>query len=212
MDFTQFKTDTQNLPLILSQSLNYEKNGRQVLLNQLTRWQKKGLIVKLRKGVFLLNKSDRKVAASRTFIANQLYQPSYISMEYALQYHGLIPERVEDVTSITTKKTAAFKTPEGAFVYQHIKPQAYRGFQMRKDDAGFSFFLAEPEKAIVDFLYLNLHKFVRNDLKVFSESYRFQNVEGLKNKAFKDYAALFSSPKLIEIVELFCRFKKRLKR
>ncbi len=207
MDFTQFKTDTQNLPLILSRSLYYVQKDKQALLNQLTRWQKKGLIVKLRKGVFLLNKNDRKVTASRTFIANQLYQPSYISMEYALQFHGLIPERVEDVTSITTKKTAAFKTPEGTFVYQHIKPQAYRGFQMRKDDAGFSFFLAEPEKAIVDFLYLNLHKFVRNDLKVFSESYRFQNIEGLINSKLKEYAELFSSEKLIEIVKLFCRFK-----
>jgi hypothetical protein len=58
-------------------------------------------------------------------IANPLYGPSYISLEYALSYYGLIPERVESITSVTTKRSKKFITPLGSFSYEHIPLKAY---------------------------------------------------------------------------------------
>jgi len=142
----EFKNSSQNLPIILSKDLPGLKCEGQTMLNQLYRWQKKRLIIQLKRGVYLLNENDRKIKPSRIFIASQLYSPSYISMEYALSFYGLIPERVADITSITTKKTTKFKNELGNFVYQHIKPETFRGFKSVKDESGYTFFIAEKEK------------------------------------------------------------------
>ena len=91
-------------------------------------------------------------------------------MEYALNFYGLIPEKVADLTSVTTKKTTRFSAQEGTFIYQHIKPGAFRGFKTFKDEANLTFFMALPEKAVVDFIYLNLEKFKVADSKIFERS------------------------------------------
>ncbi len=69
--------------------------------NQLTRWGKNGLIIQLKRGVYMLNKNDQKLHPSRFYLANQLLWPSYVSLESALGYYGLIPEAVADVVTPT---------------------------------------------------------------------------------------------------------------
>lgn len=208
MNYVDFKNNLQQLPIILSKDLLRQEKEGQILLNQLYRWQKKGLIIKLKRGVYLLNKNDRKINPSREFISNQLYSPSYISSQYALNLYGLIPERVADVTSITTKKTMSFKNGLGNFIYQHIKPQAFRGFKTATDDAGFSFFIAEREKAIVDLLYLNLREFPPETTSLFRDYFRFQNTEKLSTRKIIEFAKLFSNNKLMRLVKIFCEFIK----
>ena len=144
MDFLQFKRQVQNQPVILSQDIVRKVDEPQALRNQLTRWQKKGLLISLRKGIYILNPDDRKIETSQTVIANILYQPSYISLEYALNFYGLIPESVNDVTSVSTRKTTVFNNKLGTFRYQHIKPQAFRGFK-RSGEGQNAFFMAEAE-------------------------------------------------------------------
>jgi hypothetical protein len=209
MNYTQFKHKYQHSPLIWSKDIEGDSPNRQIILNQLYRWQEQGLIVKLKKGIYLLNENDRKIDPSRSFIANQLYMPSYVSLEYALNFYGLIPEKVADLTSVTTKKTTRFSAQEGTFIYQHIKPGAFRGFKTFKDEANLTFFMALPEKAVVDFIYLNLEKFKVADSKIFERSYRFQNLEDLDKKLIMELTALYGSPKLIRILELFCAFVDR---
>lgn len=210
MNYTEFKNNFQHLPVIFSKDiLMLLKEDRQAILNQLNRWQDKGLIVKLRRGGYLLNKNDRKINPSRQFIANQLYGPSYISLEYALNLYGLIPERVIDLTSVTTKKTMRFKNELGEFIYQHIKPAAFRGFKIVKDESLLSYFIAEPEKAVVDFLYLNLKEIPANSKDIFQESFRFQNVAGLKSERIIKSARLFNSRKLMKVAKNFCEFVKK---
>lgn len=209
MNYTEFKNSMQQRPLILSQDLMLAQTNKQNMRNQLKRWQSKKLLVRLKRGVYLLNPSDRKINPSRTYIANQLYHPSYISLEYALKFYDLIPERVSDLTSITTRKTLRLKNEAGTFIYQHIKPQAFRGFKALNDEAGLIFFIAEPEKAVVDFFYLNLEKFEEADEKVFEESYRLQNVEMLKQKKVMKFANLFGSGKLMRLSQSFCKFIKK---
>jgi len=212
MNYAQFKNRVLNLPLILSKDiLSFEKN-RQALLNQLKRWQDRQLIIKLKKGVYILNQNDRKINPSRQFIANQLYAPSYVSLEYALGFYGIIPERVIEVTCVATKKTARFLNKSGTFTYQHIKPAAFRGFKTLKDENGLTYFIAEPEKAVVDFLYLNLDKFKRDDKDIFEGSYRFQNAETLNKKRIIELAGCFNNRKLSKIASLFCEFIERQKR
>lgn len=208
MNYQEFRAQVQDFPIINSKDVLWKETGRQAVLNQFNRWQKRGLIFQLKRGMYLLNKNDRKILPSRLFLAHQLYGPSYVSLEYALGFYDLIPERVYDVTCVTTRKTMRFKNSEGVFTYQHIKPQAFRGFQMLKDESGLPFFMAEPEKAVVDFLYMNLHKFKKMDTDIFSLSYRFQNVAGLKQKRLMELAQLFSSQKLLLIVRLFNKFRK----
>lgn len=208
MRYQEFKQKVREYPLITRQYLDLLTTDLHSLQNQLVRWQKRNLIIKLKRGVYLLNKDERAISPSRLFIANQLYYPSYVSCEYALGYYDLIPERVVDVTSVTTRKTISFKNELGTFRYQHIKEDSFIGFKEVKDEAGLICFLAEPEKAVVDFLYLNLSKFKRDNREVLRDSCRFQNIGDLKKSKIKDYARMFKNKKLLAVAKSFCQFMK----
>lgn len=212
MHYTEFKNKLKNLPLIESRDIILLHKDTQVLRNQLNRWQVKKLIIKLKRGFYILNENDRKATPSRFYIANRLCEPSYVSMESALSFYGLIPEQVRSLTSVTSKKTLRIKNDFGEFLYQHIKPEAFRGFRVAKDSEGFDFFIAVPEKAVTDFLYLNLRKMVKAGKDVFSASYRFQNTEGLSSGKIMELAKLYDNKQLMRIVQDFCAFIKEGKR
>ena len=211
MNFHSFKTSVQNLPVFSGRDAA-RLGPRQTMYNRLSVWRNKGLVIQLKRGLYILGETDRKVQPSALFLSGQLYAPSYVSLEYALGLHGLIPEMVTTITAVTTKNPARFKTSLGTFEYQHIKREAFRGFKAAKDPAGLTYFLAEPEKAVVDFIYLNLSRFKRGDQDVFSQSYRFQNLETLSLKKLKAYAALFAIPKLVDVLSEFSRFTKEARR
>ncbi len=147
-----------------------------------------GLFLKLRNGYYMLKDSN----ISLYFIANKLYQPSYISLEMALSYYSIIPEVVYAITSITTKATREFETNRGAFSYQRIKKEAFTGY-IPKQIEGNIVMIAEPEKALADYLY-----FV--DLKKVSLNDRIDLREINKKKLIK-YAMLFARPSLLELIE-----------
>lgn len=112
---------------------------------------KKGVIVRIKKGLYIFGDEYRKNPYSNEILANLMSGPSYISLEYALQYHGLIPERVEAVTSVTTGRSRQFLTPAGLFIYRMIPKDAFRiGMDRAEIDAGRSFLIAVPEKALAD--------------------------------------------------------------
>lgn len=211
MRYNEFKNKTQHWPIIFSRDLTLHQTDKQAIRNQIKRWHQKKLLIKLKRGVFLLNQNDRRVNPSRTYIANQLFNPSYISLEYALGYYNLIPERVSDVTSVTTRKTLCLKNEIGVFVYQHIKPQAYRGFEATKDEAGLTFFLATPEKALVDFCYLNLEKFKGDYEEIFKEFYRLQHMDILNTAKVAHFVNLFNNNKLARVTRALCDLIKKEK-
>ncbi len=76
---------------------------------------------------------------------------------------------------------------------------------MERDDSNLVFFIAEPEKAIVDFCYLNLDKFKDDYREVFSEYYRMQNLEVLKNRKIMHFVKLFNNDKLVRVTRALCR-------
>lgn len=125
----------------------------------LSRNLKSGLFVKLRNNYYMLKDSHPPLH----LIANKLYQPSYISLETALSHYSIIPEVVYAVTSVTTKPTREFKTPKGVFSYQRIKKEVFTGYSPVTLE-GHVVLLAEPEKALADYLYfVDLKKTTLNE-------------------------------------------------
>jgi len=145
------------------------------------------LFLKIRNGLYAL----RADQPQEEIIANRLYAPSYISFEYALNRYGVIPEIVYAVTSATTRITREFVVDNKSFTYSHIKKQAYRGYKAEKL-GGVTILIAEPEKALADYLY-----FVDLKRKTLNERL---NVRKLKKKVIMEYARLFGRESLIKLV------------
>ncbi|MDI6689726.1 MAG: hypothetical protein QMD66_01500 [Actinomycetota bacterium] len=122
--------------------------------------------------------------------ANKLYQPSYVSFEYALSYYHLIPETVYTITSATTKPTREFEVLNKIYRYYKIRKEAFTGYEPRKID-DLTVFIAEPEKALVDYLY-----FV--DLKKRSMNERLQ-AKNLRKKRVIEYTKVFKRENLMKL-------------
>ena len=111
----------------------------------------RGDIVRVKKGLYVFGEKHRRFPYSRELLANLIYGPSYISLEFALHYHGLIPERVEAVTSVTSGRSRRFLTPVGLFTYWGIPLDAFRfGMDQYDLEDGRFFLMAGPEKALCD--------------------------------------------------------------
>jgi predicted transcriptional regulator of viral defense system len=154
----------------------------------LENYTKKGLFLRIKKGLYVL----KHHLPNEEQIANALYRPSYLSFEYALAKHGLIPEMVYSVTSATTKPTREFVLNNKVFIYFKIKKQAFTGYTLIKEGK-HSFFLAEPEKALVDYLY-----FVSLGQKSFNERI---NISALSKTKIIKYAKLYQREGLLKIIQ-----------
>jgi len=118
---------------------------------QLNRFVKSGELLGLKKGLYCF--SGQKVATQ--VLANAIYEPSYVSLEYVLNNSGVIPDIAMNVTSVTTTKNKIFTTPAGVFLYHRVQPQLFFGFQSVKDGkSGFYYKQAYPEKALLDYIYI----------------------------------------------------------
>ena len=112
---------------------------------------RKGVIVRVKKGLYVLGEDYRRRPYSRELLANLIYGPSYISLETALAYYGLIPERVEAVTSVTTGRSRRFDTTVGLFIYREIPLRVFRIGMTRVENEGEpAFLIATAEKALSD--------------------------------------------------------------
>jgi predicted transcriptional regulator of viral defense system len=121
--------------------------------NNLTRWIEKGYIFRLKQGYFAFSEYLSKPDYAFYF-ANKMYSPSYISLQSALAFYGMIPESVVQITSVTSRKTANFTNQMGEFSYKTIKLDLMFGYNLKSIPGGKTMKLATPEKAILDLLYL----------------------------------------------------------
>jgi len=138
---------------------------------------RKGGIIRIKKGLYIFGDEYRRRPFSREILANLMYGPSYISLGYALQHYGLIPERVEAVTSVTTGRSRRFSTPVGLFTYRIIPLEAFRiGMDRIEIGDGRAFLMATPAKALADKLHdlrgtgiqsqKELYDYLERDLRV----------------------------------------------
>jgi len=129
--------------------------------NNLTRWTKKGLLLRLRQEWYAFPELLQRPDFSR-YVAGRIYRPSYISLHTALSIYGMIPEAVTCITSVSTLKTARFENAFGQYAYQNVKPELFFGYKPMMLPVNNSIFnspqqvwmLAHPEKALIDLLYL----------------------------------------------------------
>lgn len=138
----------------LPMALQWTGMDRHSLLMQLTRWTKAGYLLTLRRGLHTVAEPYRKHPHSAPELANAIYSPSYLSLEWALSHYGLIPEAVPVFTSVTARVTRTFENLLGRFEYHHIQQNLFTGFS-RRQLLGVDIYMAHPEKALLDYLYFS---------------------------------------------------------
>lgn len=143
-----------------------------------------GTLIRLKPGLYITQINP----PSETEIANRLYSPSYISLEYALAFYGILPEMVYTITSLTTKPTRTFSPNHQVYLYRSIQKAAYTGYSLHEQNET-SFYIAEPEKALVDYLYFSIldHRPI-ND--------RLNQIKNLNLDIINTYSALYNQPQL----------------
>ncbi len=152
----------------------------------LSRYAKRGTMLHLRKNLYVtkayLDNAEKKGTYSEyvEFIANKLYSPSYLSLDYVLHEHNMLTEIPRSMTSVGLRKTDSFSNELGTFIYHKIKEKLFTGFNVVKK-GNFSILKATKAKALFDFLYfrkrllidklameelrLNLDEFTKDDFK-----------------------------------------------
>ncbi len=116
----------------------------------------KGFLIRLQRSTFTFGPAANRGLIAREVLANIMYRPSYISLDYALSYYQLIPEAVRAVTNISTKRNRTFNTPLGVFSYQYQKPEFFKiGFTQIKIGEHRRALIATPEKSLLDKIILD---------------------------------------------------------
>jgi predicted transcriptional regulator of viral defense system len=156
---------------------------------KITQMLKSGELIRLKKGLYLLGEAVHSGFYELGPIANLIYGPSYLSLEWVLAYHGLIPERVEVVTSVTTTKNKSFDTPIGRFTYRYQHRDLYALGTTLETESQTPFLIASKEKALADYLYFaelklestqDLREFLENDLRFEMNALKKLSISRLK--------------------------------
>lgn len=197
--YERFRQKFENDPVVMVSEV--KKVFPDFDARNLVNWQRKGYLTRLRNGFYAF--------ASRTFteqdlfiLANKLYAPSYVSMETALNWHGIVPEGVYTIESVGTRKTSSFDTPLARFNYRKLKAELYFGYDLVQSNHGV-FRMACLEKAVLDYLYLNPNLRSKEDFE--SLRWNASRLAVLDFDRLQRFAAVFNSPSVEEKVERLIR-------
>ena len=169
-----------------------------------------GVVTRIKRGFFFDSTRDLRALPVREAAANLIYGPSYISLQFALSAHGLIPETAIQVTSVTFKKTKHYHTPLGDFIYRSVPGGYYPYGVLRRGEAlGTPYLMACPEKAVMDMLYFapdlrsmrDVQSFLLDDLRLDEHS-----LKDLDPAVISEIAEAAPTPKL----RLCCSALKRM--
>jgi len=152
------------------------------------RYTTRNFVTQIKRGLYALTDT----IPSELFLANKLYEPSYLSREFALAFHDVIPEAVYELTSVTSKATRHFEKLGKKYSYRTIKSSAYTGYGIEKQ-GGTGFLIADPEKALVDASYFRMLDGLQPLSRVSEDKIN-------PPQAFA-YAELFDNKKLFEIIK-----------
>lgn len=159
---------------------------------QLVRWTNSGKIHQLRRGLYALAEPWAPTRPHPFVIANELVRGSYVSLQSALAYHGLIPEAVPVTTSVGPGSPNRWSTPWGDFEHRHLGAAYRRGYdrlEVRDDQHAF---VARPEKALLDLVHLT----PGGDDERYLRELRLQNLDRLDLDTLLDLAEALGKPKL----------------
>jgi len=172
---------------------------------QLSRWVQAGRLNQLRRGVYTLAPPYAKKRPHPFLVAQFLRSNSYVSLQSALSYHGIIPEHVPVVTSVTTGRPESRDTPLGSFLFRHIGVKLFTGYRQVEIFQGQRVFLASPEKALLDLIHLT----AGGDSMAYLEELRLQNWENLDLNVLAEFAHTSGKPKLLRAWEQVCLLAER---
>jgi predicted transcriptional regulator of viral defense system len=172
--------------------------------HRLKEWQKKKYIEKLCKGFYFF--SDLEITdITKYHFANQIYTPSYISLDLVLANHGLIPETVFATSSVTTLKKRNIFTDHGNFLYRTIKKELFFGYQVERLNQ-IQYKIADLEKAVLDYFYLNNHlntpsliQEIRFDCELFFEL--------INEEKFYSYLSKFKNKSLEKRIQILKEYQ-----
>jgi len=159
---------------------------------QLSRWTAAGRIYQLRRSVYALAPPYQKVTSHPFVVANALVDGSYVSLQTALARYGMIPEYTPIVTSVTTGRPGRWETPLGVYAFRHVKTDWFHGYRRLEVDGGQRAFVAMPEKALLDLVYLEPGA----DQPAYLAELRLQALDRLDRERLDWLARESGSPKL----------------
>jgi len=171
---------------------------RAQLQMQLYRWCRAGKLLPLRRGMYAFAEEYRRMSIEPAELANHIYSPSYLSLQWALSYYGLIPEKTVTFTSVTTRQTKRFENDFGMFSYRHLKPDVFFGYHSLKMN-GHDVRIAMPETALLDLWHLEPGPWGEERMM----GMRFQNVELLDMTRLAEFTQRRAMPKLAKAVYAF---------
>jgi predicted transcriptional regulator of viral defense system len=192
MYFQQMLGQLASLPLFESGHLYAEANTPQQVQRQLTDWVRAGKVVRLQRGLYTLAPPYQSEQPHSYLIANHLVRGSYVSLHTALSYYDLIPEHVAVVTSVTTGRPGKWQNKYGHFSFQHIQAALFFGFEYRQVTQTQWAYVAAPEKALLDLVYLTPEA----DSEGYIRALRLQNLDQLNIERLKAYVERANKPKL----------------
>ncbi|MCJ7499014.1 hypothetical protein MUP29_02055 [bacterium] len=198
MNWERLLTLVGNEPVFSSALLLAGHGSASQVHLQLTRWVKAGRLMQLRRGVYALTPAWRKVEPHPFVVANRLQRGSYVSLQAAMAFFGIIPEHVPAVTSVSPGRRETVKNDLGSYQFNHIGKAMLFGYS-RLEVAPQQFaFTASPEKALLDLVYLTPGA----DSPDFIRELRLQNTEAFELSVLQELALKSGKPKLIRTARL----------
>jgi predicted transcriptional regulator of viral defense system len=192
MEFRELLTTVGDEPLFGTGLLLAGDVDPNDVRRQLSRWTTAGKLYQLRRGLYALAPPYQKTSPHPFLVANRLVRASYVSLQAALAHYSLIPEHVPMVTSVTAVRPVEYETPLGQYVFHHVKQSLFQGYHLTEVSDGQSAFVATPEKALLDLIYLQ----PGGDDPAYLRELRLQNLERLDTTTLQWMAEHTKSPKL----------------
>jgi predicted transcriptional regulator of viral defense system len=163
---------------------------------QLSLWAKSGRVIQLRRGLYTLAPPYQRIRPHPFLVANRLVSDSYVSCHSALAHYGLIPEYVPVMISVTTSRPGRWSTPLGVYEFRHIQPDFFFGYQQLDLGQGLKAFIATPEKAFLDLVYLQ----PAGDSPAYLQELRLQHFDLFDLAELRRQAERAGKPKLLRAV------------
>jgi hypothetical protein len=186
----------------LMQTLRHYRKPRDAI----TRFLKDRSIIRVKKGLYVFGENYRRGAICKESLANLIYGPSYLSLEYALSYYGLIPERVEQHTSMTPLRSKSFQTPIGVFDYIHLNLRKIAiGVTLIDLDLRHQFLIATPEKALADRISFHKNLISTQDVHAFiCEGLRIEedSLAKMRIPLLKEIEKIYRNPAVTHLTQL----------
>lgn len=195
MEFDQLLNLLRDIPVFESALLLSGEAKPENVRLQLSRWKKSKRVFQLRRGLYAIAPPYQRVTPHPFMVANLIQRASYVSLQSALAFYGLIPETVQTTLSVTTRRPEHRNTSLGTFEFRHIQRDFLRGYRMTElqvSRQGQRALVATPEKALLDLVYLT----PEGDTFDFLRELRLQNLDRLNLDELHRQVEFFDAPKM----------------